>query len=151
MEELFVGPKVSVQSFELINFRSVVEFAGGVDALAIPIGVAPAANRVEVFQGKAERVHARMAIDAGRIAPMRFEAFADSLPIRENVVWRDGACVARGRWNHPTEDPSKDPVATFDGARAERGGGAGEDCAQAQQAAAMKAVHVLNFRKSVRK
>src|SRR5688572_24185807 len=91
-----------------------------------------------------------MAIDAGRIATVCFEAFADGLPIGEDVIRRDGAGVARGWRNDPAEHAAKDPVAAFDGARAEWRGGAGEDCAQTEQAAATIGVHVFNLRDRVR-
>src|SRR5439155_23852193 len=100
---------------------------GVVDWLLTAVGVSPATERVEMLEGEAERIDARMAVGAGGLAAVRFQALADGLTVGGRFVGCDRARVGRRRGNGRAKDATEQPVAALDRAGSERRGCHGED------------------------
>ena len=97
--------------------RSVMKRTGIVDRLPVAVAVAPTSDGIIVFQGKTERVDARMAIRTRWLPPMSLETFTYGETVGKHVVRRNGAGI-RGRWRHGrSQHAAENPITPLHGAR----------------------------------
>src|SRR5690349_5670517 len=99
--------QVNSQAFGAGDWWAVADGDRVVDRLTIAIGRSPAADRVVVLEGEAERVDAGVTIDAGGVAAMGFQALSDGFAIGGRVVSRDRAGIGGRRRNGRVEDAAK--------------------------------------------
>ncbi|GIS61827.1 MAG: hypothetical protein CM1200mP2_40520 [Planctomycetaceae bacterium] len=123
---------------------AIAKFAGGFDRFSITIAIAPAAQRVIVFQGKTEWVDPRMAVHTGDIATVRRQALTDRESVRRHIIGRNGTCVS-GRWGYGlAQDLTQYPVTTADGTGSQRGGSHRQHGSQPKQSATVQAMYVVD-------
>src|SRR4051794_35134164 len=77
VELVLMSVQIALQAGQSGDRRAVGQRQRIFDGLVVAVGFSPAAERVKMFEGKAERVDARVAIDARRLAAVRFESLAD--------------------------------------------------------------------------